>query len=141
MILQNPDGKRLHSSEPMEIELVEIRDFLAQRPPFDVLPEEQLNQLPKLLDIRYLRRTSAFPPVDAQRSYIYILRSGAVELLDEDIKLVEKLGEGDIYTTECQLIDFGRAIRGVATEDTDLLLRGVRSADYALIREGPDKNR
>jgi glutathione-regulated potassium-efflux system protein KefB len=29
---------------------------------------------------------------------------------------------------------------GVASEDTDLLVRGVRSADYALIREGPDKN-
>ncbi len=29
---------------------------------------------------------------------------------------------------------------GVASEDTDLLVRGVRSADYALIREGPDKS-
>ncbi len=102
----------------MEIELVEIRDFLAQRPPFDVLPEEQLNELPKLLDIRYLRRTSTFPPEDAQRSYLYILRSGAIELLDEDDKLVEKIAEGDIYTTDCQLIDFGSAIRGVASEDT-----------------------
>jgi CBS domain-containing protein len=102
----------------MEIELVEIRDFLAQRPPFDLLPEEQLNELPKLLDIRYLRRTRAFPPEDAQRSYIYILRSGAIELLDENDKLVEKLGEGDIYTTDCQLLDFGSAIRGLATEDT-----------------------
>jgi CBS domain-containing protein len=131
----------------MEIELVEIRDFLAQRPPFDVLPEEQLNQLPKLLDIRYLRRTSAFPPVDAQRSYIYILRSGAVELLDEDNKLVEKLGEGDIYTTECQLIDFGRAIRGVATEDTLLYqlpcshLRALRQAEPAFDRHFSDSIR
>ncbi|MCU7812095.1 MAG: CBS domain-containing protein, partial [Candidatus Thiodiazotropha sp. (ex Notomyrtea botanica)] len=102
----------------MEIELVEIRDFLAQRPPFDVLPEEQLNQLPKILDIRYLRRGSDFPPPESDQSYIYILRSGAVELLDEEDKLVEKLGEGGVYTTDCQLIDFGRAIRGVSTEDT-----------------------
>ncbi len=131
----------------MEIELVEIRDFLAQRPPFDVLPEEQLNQLPKLLDIRYLRRTSAFPPVDAQRSYLYILRSGAVELLDEDDKLVEKLGEGDIYTIDCQLIDFGRAIRGVATEDTLLYqlpcshLRALRHAEPAFDRHFSDSIR
>ena len=80
----------------MEIELVEIRDFLAQRPPFNALTEEQLNQLPKALDIRYLRRGSTFPPKDSQESYIYILRSGAVELLDEDDNLVEKLGEGGI---------------------------------------------
>jgi CBS domain-containing protein len=131
----------------MEIELVEIRDFLAQRPPFDVLPDEQLNQLPKLLDIRYLRRTSTFPPTDSQRSYIYILRSGAVELLDKEDKLVEKLGEGDIYTTECQLIDFGRAIRGLATEDTLLYqlpckhLKALRLAEPAFDRHFTDSMR
>ncbi len=131
----------------MEIELIEIRDFLAQRPPFDVLPEEQLNQLPKLLDIRYLRRNTPFPPADSQRSYIYILRSGAVELLDEDDKLVEKLGEGDIYTTDCQLIDFGRAIRGVATEDTLLYqlpcsqLKAMRQAEPAFDRHFSDSIR
>jgi CBS domain-containing protein len=131
----------------MEIELVEIRDFLAQRPPFDVLPEEQLNELPKLLDIRYLRRASTFPPLDAERSYIYILRSGAVELLDEEDQLVEKLGEGDIYTTDCQLIDFGRAIRGVATEDTLLYqlpckhLRTLRQAEPAFDQHFADSIR
>jgi CBS domain-containing protein len=124
----------------MEIELVEIRDFLAQRPPFDVLTEEQLNQLPRMLDIRYLRRGSDFPPIDSQRSYIYIVRSGAIELLDEDDNLVEKLGEGGIHTTDCQLIDFGRAIRGVATEDTLLYqlpcshLKALRQAEPAFDR-------
>jgi CBS domain-containing protein len=131
----------------MEIELVEIRDFLAQRPPFDMLPEEQLNELPKLLDIRYLRRTSAFPPIDAERSYLYILRSGAVELLDEEDNLVEKLGEGDIYTTDCQLINFGRAIRGVATEDTLLYqlpcskLKALRQAEPAFDQHFSDSMR
>ena len=78
----------------MEIELVEIRDFLAQRPPFDVLPEEQLNQLPKILDIRYLRRGSDFPPSDSDQSYIYIIRSGAIELLDEEdiVRLEDSYG-------------------------------------------------
>jgi CBS domain-containing protein len=131
----------------MEIELVEIRDFLAQRPPFDVLPEEQLNELPKLLDIRYLRRSSAFPPIDADRSYLYILRSGAAELLDEEDKLVEKLGEGDIYTTDCQLINFGRAIRGVTTEDTLLYqlpcskLKALRQAEPAFDQHFSDSMR
>ncbi|MEJ2394972.1 MAG: DUF294 nucleotidyltransferase-like domain-containing protein, partial [Candidatus Thiodiazotropha sp.] len=131
----------------MEIELVEIRDFLAERPPFDVLPEEQLNELPKLLDIRYLRRTSLFPPSDSDSPYLYILRSGAIELLDEEDNLVEKLAEGDIYTTDCQLIDFGRAIRGVATEDTLLYqlpckhLRALRQAEPAFDRHFTDSIR
>ncbi|MGD8589890.1 MAG: putative nucleotidyltransferase substrate binding domain-containing protein [Chromatiales bacterium] len=106
----------------MEIELVEIRDFLAQRPPFDALPEERLNQLPRMLEIRYLRRNREFPPVDAGDSYLYILRSGAVDLLDAQDHLIEKLDEGDLYTVPCQLVDVGRATHGVATEDTLLYL-------------------
>jgi CBS domain-containing protein len=111
----------------MEIELVEIRDFLAERPPFNVLTEEQLDLLPKQLEIRYLRRGSAFPPKDVRKSELYIVRSGAVELLDDDNNLVEKLAEGGIYTTLCQLIDFSRATQGVATEDTLLY---VMSCDH-----------
>jgi CBS domain-containing protein len=111
----------------MEIELVEIRDFLAERPPFDVLPKEQLDLLPKQLEIRYLRRGSLFPPKDVTKSELYIIRSGAVELLDEHDNLVEKLGEGGIYTTPCQLINFSRASQGFVTEDTLLY---VMSCDY-----------
>jgi CBS domain-containing protein len=147
-IFTNPlSSERFHSSKPMEIELVEIRDFLAQRPPFDVLSDKQLDELPKHLDIRYLRRASDFPPVNSERSYLYILRSGAVELLDEEEQLVEKLGEGDIYTTDCQLINFGRAIRGVATEDTLLYqipckhLRILRQAEPAFDQHFADSIR
>jgi CBS domain-containing protein len=106
----------------MEIELVEIRDFLARHPPFDVLPDERLNLLPKALEIRYLRRGSAFPPQDASKDYLYVIRSGLVDLLDDDQHLIEKLDEGDIYTVPCQLVDVGRATHGVAAEDTLLYL-------------------
>jgi CBS domain-containing protein len=106
----------------MEIELVEIRDFLAQRHPFETLTEERLNLLPKMLEIRYLRRNREFPPKDAGRNYLYILRSGAVDLLDDQGHLIEKLDEGALYTVPCQLVDVGRATRGVATEDTLLYL-------------------
>ncbi|MCG7964281.1 MAG: CBS domain-containing protein, partial [Candidatus Thiodiazotropha taylori] len=111
----------------MEIELIEIRDFLAERPPFDALTEEQLDLLPKQLEIRYLRRNSAFPPEGTTGNYLYILRSGAVELLDNDENLVEKLGEGGIYTTQCQLIDISRASQGVATEDTLLYVMSCKT--------------
>ncbi len=106
----------------MEIELIEIRDFLAQHPPFDSLPDERLNLLPRSLEIRYLRRDSVFPPQGATHSYLYIVRSGIIDLLDESDHLVEKLDEGDIYTIQCQLVDIGRATRGIAVEDTLLYL-------------------
>jgi CBS domain-containing protein len=106
----------------VEIELVEIRDFLAQRPPFDALPAEILDELPKALSIRYLRRGAAFPPEDADGAYVYLVRSGAIELRDAEQQLCEKLGEGDIYTTPCQLVDFAADCRGKAVEDTLLYL-------------------
>lgn len=106
----------------MEIELVEIRDFLAQHPPFDTLPDETLNLLPKSLEIRYLRRGSVFPPSDTSNRFLYIIRSGLVDLLDDADQLIEKLDEGDIYTIPCQLVDVGRATHGMAVEDTLLYL-------------------
>ncbi|MEJ2618813.1 MAG: putative nucleotidyltransferase substrate binding domain-containing protein [Candidatus Thiodiazotropha sp.] len=111
----------------MEIELIEIRDFLAERPPFNTLTEDQLDLLPKQLEIRYLRRNKTFPPQEATKNQLYILRSGAVELLDDEDNLVEKLGEGNIYTTQCQLIDISRASRGVATEDTLLYVMSCKT--------------
>lgn len=102
----------------MEIELIEIRDFLARRAPFSALREDALDDLPKAFSIRYLRRNTEFPPEDADRNYIYLIRSGAIELRDKHGELCEKLGEGDMYTTPCQLIDLSRGCSGKAAEDT-----------------------
>ena len=121
----------------MEIELIEIRDFLARRPPFDALPNERLDQLPKALEVRYLRRDKPFPPADARNNYLPIIRSGVVDLLDDEGHLIEKLDEGDIYTTPCQLVDLGRATRGVAVEDTLLYLLPCQKLQELRIAE-PD---
>ena len=121
----------------MEIELVEIRDFLAQRPPFDELPEERLNELPESLQIRYLRRGNAFPPADADDDYLYVVRSGAIALLDEEGQLKEKLGEGDYYTTACQLVNFEAYTKGEAEEDSLLYLLPCHKLQV-LRRESPE---
>jgi CBS domain-containing protein len=120
----------------MEIELLEIRDFLAQRPPFDALSNELLDTLPRQLEIRYLRRGNNFPPKNITQSELYIIRSGAVELLDNNDNLVEKLGEGGLYTISCQLIDFSRATHGIATEDT--LLYVLSCEDLKTLRQSEE---
>jgi CBS domain-containing protein len=106
----------------MEIELIEIRDFLAQLHPFNALPEDRLNQLTETLKIRYLRRGNAFPPADVDGDYLYIVRKGAIELRDEKNKLHAKLAEGEYYTSPCQLVDFNLTINNLAVEDTLLYL-------------------
>ncbi len=102
----------------MEIELVEIRDFIAQHHPFDLLSVDLLNSLTEKLEVRYIRRGQCFPPKDNKAPYLYIIRTGAIELRDLDNKLQGKLAEGDIYTSECQLIEINESSCHLALEDS-----------------------
>ena len=100
----------------MEIELQEIRDFLAATPPFDRLPAETLERLPEQLQIRYLRRGSPFPPEHADQPLVWLLRSGAIELRDARQRLIGRLGEGAVHADACQ--NGVPAARGEAIEDS-----------------------
>jgi CBS domain-containing protein len=102
----------------MNIELIEIRDFLASQPPFDQLPEETLERLPRRLSVRYFRRGSVFPPDNADPSCLYIIRRGAVELRDAQGELLGKLAEGDLCDTPCRVAADGSQFRGNTSEDT-----------------------
>lgn len=85
----------------MDVELLEIRDFLSQHAPFEWLSEETLNTLVKKISIRYLRKNSHFPPEDAQNDSVYIVRQGAINVGDQNQKLIDVLCEGDIYYSNC----------------------------------------
>jgi CBS domain-containing protein len=83
----------------MDAELQEIRDFLAGSPDFAVLPATALDRLPKQMIARYLRRGSVFPPEKTQPSDLWVVRTGAVDLRNEQDELLDKLGEGDVFAT------------------------------------------
>lgn len=102
----------------MEIELVEIRDFIAQHSPFDVLDDVALNNLPKDLTIRYLRRGNLFPDPVMKNKDLYIIRSGAVEFRDSQDQLIDKLAEGDLYLLECHPSKDTDTPKGICVEDT-----------------------
>ncbi|MFA7619906.1 MAG: DUF294 nucleotidyltransferase-like domain-containing protein [Thiohalomonadaceae bacterium] len=85
----------------MDIELLEIREFLAAHPPFDVLPVDVLDRLPRELAVRYVRRGSPFPPRDVSEPFLYLVRSGAVEFRDADDELLGKIAEGDVWSAHC----------------------------------------
>ena len=99
----------------MEVELVEIRQFLEKLTPFSYLTDELLDELPGKMEIRYLRRGSAFPP---DGNNLYVVRSGAIELHTTTGELCEKLAEGSIHSSTCQLVDLSTCATGEAAEDT-----------------------
>lgn len=102
----------------MDVELIEIQEFLASHPPFDQLPQEVLQRLPKRLSVRYFRRGTPFPPSDAEQPCLYILRRGAVELRDEQGELVGKLAEGDLCEQHCRQDSAIPDYQGKTAEDT-----------------------
>ena len=119
----------------MDVELIEIRDFLACHPPFDLLPDDTLERLPRKLAVRYFRRGSSFPPEGQEgEPLLYIVRRGAVELRDPEGELLDKLGEGDICPLRCGLAGPAATYSGVTVEDT--LVYEFPCAEVAALRAG-----
>lgn len=85
----------------MEIELKEIRDFIAAIPPFDRLDSRSIDRLVEKISIRYFRAGASLPPEDAKQERLYIIRKGALSLKSQKGTLLGKLGESDICTSFC----------------------------------------
>jgi len=105
----------------VEVELLEIRDFVASHHPFDTLTEDVINDIIPSLTIRYLRRGREFPPKDESEKVLYLIRRGAISLVDVKGRLLSKLGESDFYSPFCALHD-DKIDSGEATEDTLMYL-------------------
>ena len=111
----------------MDIELLEIRDFLAGLHPFDQLPPKVLDTLPGALVVRYARRGTPLLAIGDKNENLFIVRSGAVDVTDADGTLLARLGEGDTFGAR-SLLRGGDVISNArAIEDTLLyLLPGER---------------
>lgn len=78
----------------MDVEVAEVRDFLAEHHPFGDLPPALLSQLSGRLQVRYHRRGTALLQVGVPNNHLYILRSGAVDVRDAEGELVERCEPG-----------------------------------------------
>ncbi len=107
----------------MDIELLEIRDFIEGLPTFRGINRAALNTLVPQITIRYLRRSSHFPPSDDSDAAIHIVRQGAIELRNPEGVLQQKLAEGDCYSNLCSDSEAETPnLHGHCSEDTLLYL-------------------
>ena len=81
----------------LDVELSEVRDFLAHHEPFDVLPAAVLDTLPARMTIEYFRRGSTLIERGRDNHHLYVLRSGAAEVHDAQGTLVDRGGEGSCF--------------------------------------------
>ena len=106
----------------MDVELSEVRDFLARHAPFDVLPGEVLDGIPRQCTLRYARRGTVVLEVGQQGEGLYVVRSGAVDVVDESGTLIERVDTGSAFGMSSLLERRPTRFRCVATEDSLLVV-------------------
>lgn len=81
----------------MQIELLEIRDHLQRFPPFDALPEDNLDVIARQVEVAYFKAGSDILQYGAAIHELHYVRSGAVEIYRRNGELYNRLSEGDIF--------------------------------------------
>lgn len=109
----------------MDVELAEVRDFLAAHEPFSNLPAQVLNQLPSRLQLRYHRRGTTLMTQGQPNNQLHILRSGAVDILDASGALVERTEPGGSFGASSLLSRQGSRYTITTIEDSLVLVMGA----------------
>ncbi|MGO3700831.1 MULTISPECIES: putative nucleotidyltransferase substrate binding domain-containing protein [Halomonas] len=81
----------------MDVELLEIRQFMGQFPPFDGLSDELLDAIAERVEVSYFKTGSDILELNDTVSELCFIRSGAVEVYRRQGELYNRLGEGDIF--------------------------------------------
>lgn len=81
----------------MDVELLEIQDFISQYAPFDELPEEALAEVVQSVEISYFRANTAIIDFKDDISELYMIRSGIVELFRRNGNLYNRLDQGQLF--------------------------------------------
>ncbi|WP_080795231.1 DUF294 nucleotidyltransferase-like domain-containing protein [Corynebacterium pacaense] len=117
----------------MSVELEEIRDFLAGVEPFAQLPESELDELPSKMSMEYVRRGDVITQFGQRGDVMRVIRSGAVDVLDEQGVLLDRRDAGRSFGYSMMLGEPISRYTMVAVEDC-LLLRLSRE-DFTPIAE------
>lgn len=81
----------------MEVELLEIQDFISQYAPFDQLPEEVLLEVVQSVEISYYRADSTIIDFGDKIHELYMIRSGVVEVFRRNGDLYNRLDQGKLF--------------------------------------------
>ncbi len=81
----------------MEVELLEIQDFISQYAPFDQLPEEALLEVVQSVEISYYRADSTIIDFGDKIQELYMIRSGVVEIYRRNGDLYNRLDQGKLF--------------------------------------------
>lgn len=76
---------------------MDVRSFLALHPPFDALEDQQLDQVVACARLEHFSRGAVIlQQAGALATHLYVVRSGAVEIIDEG-RGIDEAGEGEVF--------------------------------------------
>ncbi|MEG3619584.1 putative nucleotidyltransferase substrate binding domain-containing protein [Magnetovibrio sp. PR-2] len=87
----------------MDVELLEIRDFLIQHHPFDLLPEDAIEHILDKIESSYTRRDQSVLEIGAPCEHLYIVRTGSVETRTQEDEILARLSEGECFGVHAML--------------------------------------
>ncbi len=99
-------------------EIPEIVQFLRGLPGFDDLDDRELGAAAKAIDIAYYRQGADILTIGSRNRYLHIVRSGAVELRNEDGEMMTRLAEADCFGFPSLMNSTPARNHSVAIEDT-----------------------
>lgn len=102
----------------MQPELIDIRNHMAQYPPFDDLPESLLERVVENIEIEYFRAGTPILELGEANQWLYYIRSGAVEVFRRSGELYNRIGEGEIFGQFGLLMHKKTRFPATAIEDT-----------------------
>ncbi|MPW29254.1 CBS domain-containing protein [Agarivorans sp. B2Z047] len=81
----------------MDVELLEVRNFISQYPPFDQLPEEAIIEVAKSVEISYYRAGNMIIEFGDNIHDLFMIRSGVVEIYRRTGELYNRLDQGGVF--------------------------------------------
>lgn len=81
----------------MQAELLDIRNHIAQYPPFDEMPEDMLEHIVTSIEVAYYRAGTDILELKQQNYWLHYVRSGAVEIYRRSGELYNRVTEGEIF--------------------------------------------
>ncbi|MEJ6014191.1 DUF294 nucleotidyltransferase-like domain-containing protein [Corynebacterium sp. H127] len=120
----------------MTVELEEIRDFLSGFTPYSELPAPEMAALPGQMEAIYVRRGEKIFEAGDKNDYLYVIRSGAVDVLDSEGVLLDRREAGRSFGYSTLKGDSSSLYTMLAEEDS-LLLRLPREQFTILAEQNP----
>ncbi|WP_372994877.1 putative nucleotidyltransferase substrate binding domain-containing protein [Marinobacter sp.] len=102
----------------MQAELIDIRNHMAQHPPFDEMAEELLDRVVSGIEVVYFKAGSPILEFGEDNPWLFYVRSGAVEIYRRTGELYNRISEGEIFGQFGLLMNKKVRFPAKALEDT-----------------------